>query len=158
MSRMSIEQLPLAIKKCFLKELEHLVSKYTPFSNYTDETVKAAISILEKVGDTSIDDLGVDYLLEVLEMLKQYNQEMVEYYIWHNKNLTKNISLEEAKEQIEEINSNGFIMLEEYVVYINEDNKQMKRELAEKMLTDTYQIDRLFDKEELIDMWLSTLR
>ena len=77
MSRMSIELLPLAIKKCFLKELEHLVSKYTPFSNYTDETVKAAISILEKVGDTSIDDLGVDYLLEVLEMLKQYNQEMV---------------------------------------------------------------------------------
>ena len=46
-------------------------------------------------------------------------------------------------------------MLEEYVVYINEDNKQMKRELAEKMLTDTYQIDRLFDKDELIDMWLN---
>ena len=100
-------------------------------------------------------DNSVDYLLEVLEMLKQYNQEVVEYYIWHNKNLTKNISLEEAKEQIEEINSNGFIMLEEYVVYINEDNKHMKRELAEKMLTDTYQIDRLFEKEELIDMWLN---
>ena len=152
---MSIEQLPLAIKKCFLKELEHLVSKYTPFSNYTDETIKTAISILEKIGDMSIDDLGVDYLLEVLEMLKQYNQEVVEYHIWHNKNLTNDITLEEAKQQIEEINSNGFIMLEEYIVYIDEDNKQMKRELAEKMLTDTYQIDRLFDKEELIDMWLN---
>ena len=40
---MSIEQLPLVIKKCFLKELEKLVSKYTPFNNYTDETVKAAM-------------------------------------------------------------------------------------------------------------------
>ena len=152
---MSIEQLPLAIKKCFLKELEHLVSKYTPFNNYTDETIKAAISILEKVGDTSIDDLDVDYLLEVLEMLKQYHQQVVEYYIWHNKNLTNDITLEEAKQQMEEINSNGFTMLEEYVVYTYEDNKQMKRKLAEKMLTDTYQIDRLFDKEELIDMWLN---
>ena len=46
-------------------------------------------------------------------------------------------------------------MLEEYIVYIDEDNKQMKRELAEKLLTDIYQIDRLFDKDELIDMWLN---
>lgn len=152
---MSIEQLPLAIKKCFLKELEHLVSKYTPFNNYTDETINSAMSILERVGDTSLDDLDIDCLLEVLEMLKQYHQEVVEYYIWHNKNLTKNISLEEAKEQMEEINDNDFIMLEEYIVYTNEDSKQMKRELAEKMLTDTYQIDRLFNKEELINMWLN---
>ena len=152
---MSIEQLPLEIKKCFLRELEKLVSKYSPFSNYSDETIKVAISILDRVGDSAIDELNVDCLLEILDMLNQYSEQVVEYYIWHNKNLIGTVSLEKAKEQIEEINSNGFTILEDYVIYTNEDNRQMKREIAEKMLTDTYQIDRLFDKDELIEMWLN---
>ena len=152
---MSIEQLPLEIKKCFLRELEKLVSKYSPFSNYPDETIKIAISISDRVGNSAIDELDVDYLLEILDMLNQYSEQVVEYYIWHNKNLIGTVSREKAKEQIEEINSNGFTILEDYVIYTNEDNRQMKREIAEKMLADTYQIDRLFDKDELIEMWLN---
>ena len=152
---MSIEQLPLEIKKCFLRELEKLVSKYSPFNNYSDEAIRLAISILDRVGDSAIDELNVDYLLEILDMLNQYSEQVVEYYIWHNKNLIGTVSIEKAKEQIEEINSNGFTILEDYVIYTNEDNRQMKREIAEKMLTDTYQIDRLFDKDELIEMWLN---
>lgn len=151
---MSIEQLPLEIKKCFLRELEQLVSKYSPFNNYPDETIRVAISTVEKVGNTNVDAIDADYLLEVLKMLSQYSEQVVEYYIWHSNNLISTISLAEAKEQIEEVSSNGFAMREDYVIYINGDNKQMKRELAEKMLTDTYQIDRLFDKDELIEMWL----
>lgn len=152
---MSIEQLPLEIKRCFLRELEKLVSKYSPFNNYSDETIRLAISILDRVGDSAIDELNVDCLLEILDMLNQYSEQVVEYYIWHNKNLIGTVSLEKAKEQIEEINSNGFTILEDYVIYTNEDNRQMKREIAEKMLTDIYQIDRLFDKDELIEMWLN---
>ena len=155
MRKVSIEQLPLEIKKCFLRELEKLVNKYSPFNNYSDETIKVAISILERVGNSTIGEIDADYLLEVLEMLSQYSEQVVEYHIWHNKNLIDPISLEEAKEQIEEININGFTLIENYVIYTNEDNRQMKRELAEKMLTDVYQIDRLFDKEELIEMWLN---
>lgn len=152
---MSIEQLPLEIKRCFLGELEKLVSKYSPINNYSDETIRLAISILDRVSDSAIDELNVDCLLEILDMLNQYSEQVVEYYIWHNKNLIGTVSLEKAKEQIEEINSNGFTILEDYVIYTNEDNRQMKREIAEKMLTDTYQIDRLFDKDELIEMWLN---
>lgn len=155
MRKMRIQQLPLEIKKCFLRELEKLVNKYSPFNNYSDETIKVAISILERVGNSAIGEIDADYLLEVLEMLSQYSEQVVEYHIWHNENLIDTTSLEEAKEQIEEINSNGFTMLENYVIYTNEDNRQMKWELAEKMLTDVYQIDRLFDKEELIEMWLN---
>lgn len=155
MRKVSIEQLPLEIKKCFLRELEKLVNKYSPFNNYSDETIKVAISILERVGNSTIGEIDADYLLEVLEMLSQYSEQVVEYHIWHNKNLIDPISLEEAKEQIEEININGFTLIENYVIYTNEDNRQMKRELAEKVLTDVYQIDRLFDKEELIEMWLN---
>lgn len=151
---MSIKQLPLEIKKCFLRELEQLVSKYSLFNDYPDETIRVAISTLEKVGTTNVDAIDADYLLEVLKMLSQYSEQVVEYYIWYNNNLISTISLAEAKEQIEEVSSNGFAMREDYVIYINGDNKQMKRELAEKMLTDTYQIDRLFDKDELIEMWL----
>lgn len=154
MRKVSIEQLPLEIKKCFLRELEQLVSKYSPFNNYPDETIRVAISTVEKVGNTNVDAIDADYLLEVLKMLSQYSEQVVEYYIWHNNNLISTISLAEAKEQIEEVSSNGFAMREDYVIYINGDNEQMKRELAEKMLTDTYQIDRLFDKDELIEMWL----
>ncbi len=154
---MSIEQLPLEIKRCFLRELEKLVSKYSPFNNYSDETIRLAISILDRVGDSAIDELNVDCLLEILDMLNQYSEQVVEYYIWHNKNLIGTVSLEKAKEQIEEINSNGFTILEDYVIYTNEDNRQMKREIAEKMLTDIYQIDRLFDKDELIEMWLNEI-
>lgn len=155
MRKMRIQQLPLEIKKCFLRELEKLVNKYSPFNNYSDETIKVAISILERIENSASGEIDADYLLEVLEMLNQYSEQVVEYHIWHNKNLIDTISLEEAKEQIEEINSNGFTMLENYVIYTNEDNRQMKRELAEKMLTDAYQIDRLFDKEELIEMWIN---
>ena len=154
---MSIEQLPLEIKRCFLRELEKLVSKYSPFNNYSDETIRLAISILDRVGDSAIDELNVDCLLEILDMLNQCSEQVVEYYIWHNKNLIGTVSLEKAKEQIEEINSNGFTILEDYVIYTNEDNRQMKREIAEKMLTDIYQIDRLFDKDELIEMWLNEI-
>ena len=40
------------------------------------------------------------------------------------------------------------------VIYENENNKGLKRELLEEMMCNNYDIDRLFDKDTLIDMWL----
>jgi len=147
---MSIEQLPLEIKKYFLKELEELVSKYDPLSNYSEEQLNAALSILEQFERT---EFKVEELLEIVELINQFNEQVVQYYLW-NREHYHTISIETAQEHIEEIQKEGFIMLDDHLIYMDGSNREMKRALVEQMLTDSCQIDRLFDKDEIIQMWL----
>nr|WP_302595404.1 hypothetical protein [uncultured Cellulosilyticum sp.] len=148
---MEIEQLPLEVKKCFMKELEQLVSKYSPLSNYSEEQINTALSLLEQFGKA---ELELEELLEIIELINQSNEQVVQYYLW-NREHYNTISIETAQEHIEEIHREGFIILDEYLFYLDGTNQVMKRALIEQMLTEPYDIDRLFDKDELIEMWLN---
>ena len=149
---MSIENLPIEIKKVFMKELEQLVNKYSPLSSYPEEKINTALFILEQFGNK---DLVIEELIEVLNLLNQFNEQVVEYYLWIREHNNDAISIEAAQKHIEELHREGYIMLSNYVMYLDESNQEMKRALIEQMLTDTYEIDRLFDKDEIIQMWLN---
>ena len=151
MEKMGIEQLPLEVKKCFMKELEQLVSKYSPLSNYSEEQINTALSLLEQFGK---EELEVEELLEIAELINQFNEQVVQYYLWNREHYNA-ISIEIAQEHIEEIHREGFIILDQYLFYLDGSNQVMKRTLIEQMLTEPYDIDRLFDKDELIEMWLN---
>ena len=149
---MSIESLPIEIKKVFMKELEQLVNKYSPLGSYPEEKINTALFILEQFGNK---DLVIEELIEVLNLLNQFNEQVVEYYLWIREHNNDDISIEAAQKHIEELHREGYIMLNNYVMYLDGSNQEMKRTLIEQMLTDTYEIDRLFDKDEIIQMWLN---
>ena len=151
MKKMSIEQLPLEIKKCFLRELEKLVNKYSPLNDYSEEQLNAALSLLEQSGKS---ELEVEEILEIVELINQSNEQVVQYYLWNMEHYNA-ISIETAQEHIQEIYREGFIILDNYLFYLDGSNQVMKRALIEQMLTETYDINRLFDKDELIEMWLN---
>ncbi|HBF4729754.1 TPA: hypothetical protein KOO89_002801, partial [Clostridioides difficile] len=56
----------------------------------------------------------------------------------------------------EVLDTNGYIEIEEYLIYRNDKHlKEYAREVLESKLDDEYFIDRVFDKEMIIDFWIN---
>lgn len=132
---MCIEQLPLEIKKCFMKELEQLVSKYSLFSSYAEETINKALMLLENFQGT--ENLDINYLLEIVKTLQQTDEKVLEYYLW-NKSRCNDLSIEEAQVQIRELNNTGFIFQDDELIYFSEEKRSLKKEVVERLVENSY--------------------
>ena len=144
------------MKQRFKEQLAELATKYTILESYSEQNINTMINILKRLEQGDSEKLDIDKALEVMELIGKYRVETIEYYLWWRSNIDKAISIEQAQRDIEYIEHERVIMINEHLVYKkNEGNKTLKHTLLESYLDESYDVERLFDKDELIEMWMN---
>lgn len=88
-------------------------------------------------------------------ILEKHGEEVTELYIWANNVIKVDLTPEQAQEYVQELSREGYIIAGDYLVYPDRVNTdKIARHILEEMLESSYHVDRLFDKDQLIDMWI----
>lgn len=146
------------INKLFFKELRELIDKY---NNIDKET----ITIIEII-DNEIEDKYIkEYILKenskldeiVIEYKNTNNLDIdkIIFYAWYNLNIEE-ISIKNISNYYNELISQNYIENDNYLIYTNQnDLREYARNELDYMLDMEYHLDRLLDKDVIIDMWLN---
>ena len=146
------------INKLFFDELKELIDKY---NNIEDET----ITLIERI-DNEIEDKYIkEYILkdsnkldEIITEYKNTNNldiDKVIFFAWYNLNIEE-ISIDKINNYYNELITQKYTDNDNYLIYKNKnDLKEYTRNELDYMLSTEYHIDRLFDKESIIDFFLN---
>ena len=144
------------INKLFFDELKELVDKY---NNIDDET----ITVIERI-DNEIEDKYIkEYILKdsnkLDEIIAEYKSNLdidkIIFFAWYNLNIEE-ISIDKISNYYNELISQKYTENDNYLIYQNKDDlKEYTRNELDYMLSTDFHIDRLFDKDTIIDFWLN---
>ena len=140
----------------FFKELQQLIKKYNEIDSKTQDIIESLMNHL--------DEELVDYLLNNLNKLdeivntvksKNIDIDIILFFTWYNSHIG-DISLEIAISNYKVLDTNGYIEIEEYLIYRSDKYlKEYAREALVSRLDDEDFIDRVFDKYMIIEFWLN---
>lgn len=146
------------INKLFFNELRELIDKY---NNIDEDT----ITVIEKI-DNEIEDKYIkEYILNNTKKLdeivieykdtKNLDIDKIIFFAWYNLNI-EDISMKNINIYYDELLSQNYTDNENYLIYTNKNDltEYLRREL-DYMLDMEYHLDRLLDKDMIIDMWLN---
>ena len=146
------------INKLFFDELKELIDKY---NNIEDKT----ITLIERI-DNEIEDKYIkEYILkdsnrldEIITEYKNTNNldlDKVIFFAWYNLNIEE-ISMKNISNYYNELISQNYTENDNYLIYKNKnDLREYARNELDYMLDMEIHIDRLFDKDTIIDFWLN---
>lgn len=146
------------INKLFFNELRELIDKY---NNIDKET----IIVIERI-DNEIEDKYIkEYILKeshkldeiVIEYKNTNNLDIdkIIFYAWYNLNIEE-ISIKNISNYYNELISQKYTENDNYLIYTSQnDLKEYAINELDYMLDMEYHLDRLLDKEMIIDMWLN---
>lgn len=82
------------------------------------------------------------------------NIELIELFLWVNNNVDE-IKLEEIIPYYEELRYTGYTRIKDTLIY-NEGAslKQFTEDSLDDILDNKYQVDKLFSKDDIIEMWI----
>ncbi|EQK49619.1 hypothetical protein C671_0089 [[Clostridium] bifermentans ATCC 19299] len=143
------------LNKLFFTELQMLVEKYNKIDEATKQNIENIVSNLKDEDLQQYLMSNPNKLLEILQQTDEVDNDVVIFFVWYNSEI-KPISIHKAKVCIEELKLNRYIEIEEYLIY--QDDKYLK-EYAKKLLEDRLEqehyVDKLFEKETIIEMWIN---
>ena len=146
------------INKLFFNELKELIDKY---NNIDKET----IIVIERI-DNEIEDKYIkEYILkesnkldEIVIEYKDTNNldiDKIIFFAWYNLNIEE-ININDISNYYNELISQNYTDNDNYLIYTNQnDLREYARNELDYMLDMEYHLDRLLDKEIIIDMWLN---
>lgn len=146
------------INKLFFNELRVLIDKY---NNIDKET----IIVIERI-DNEIEDKYIkEYILKdsnklneiVIEYKNTNNLDIdkIIFFAWYNLNIEE-ISIKNISNYYNELISKNYTENDNYLIYTNKnDLREYARNELDYMLDIEYHLDRLLDKDVIIDMWLN---
>lgn len=144
------------INKLFFKDLQELIHKY---NNMDARTVQIIESIHLDMKDSNLREYLLSEKDKLEEVIQYYNSKDVDideitFYAWYNWHIEE-ISIRTCEAYYMDLCKNGYTEVDEYLIYSNrKDLKDYTRHKLEDMLESSYEIDRLFDKDQIIDFWL----
>ena len=144
------------INRLFFDELKELVDKY---NNIDDET----ITVIERI-DNEIEDKYIkEYILKdsnkLDEIIAEYKNNLdidkIIFFAWYNLNIEE-ISIDKISNYYNELISQKYTENDNYLIYKDKDDlKEYAMNELDYMLNTEHHIDRLFDKDTIIDFWLN---
>lgn len=145
------------LNRLFFKELQQLIRKYNEIDSSTQEVIESIINHIndEKLGEYLLNNPSkLDEIVSVIK-IKNIDMDVIPFFIWYNSDI-KDMSIENAIINYETLDINGYVEIDEYLIYRSEKYlKEYAKEALETMLDDEHTIDRLFDKDMIIDFWLN---
>lgn len=144
------------LNKLFFRELQDLVEKYNKIDEDTKIKIEEIISCLRDEELKTYLTNNPNKLLEIIEETKEkeIDKEVVTFFTWYSSEINE-IDIEMAKEYLNELKINNYLEVEDYIIYRNEKYlKEYAKELLEDRLEQEYYLDKLFSKEQVIEMWI----
>ena len=146
------------INKLFLDELKELVNKY---NNIDDET----ITVIERINNEIEDKYIKQYILKesnkIDEIVTEYKNtnnldiDKIIFFAWYNLNIEE-ISIKNISNYYNELISQNYTENDNYLIYTNKnDLREYAKNELDYMLDMEIHIDRLFDKDVIIDFWIN---
>lgn len=142
------------LNKLFFRELQMLIEKYNKIDEKDRERIEGIITNLKDEDLQSYLMRNIDKLLDILTYTDEINKDVITFFVWYNFKGNE-ITVDIARECIEELKENKYLEIGEYIIY--QDEKSLEtyaRELLEDRLDQYYYVDKIFEKETLVDMWI----
>lgn len=148
------------IQRFCMKEINKVIGKY---SRVNSEEVAIVENLIEEIHDEDLkgelfeDFEGTLKIAKELEDIRQTDKQSIIYmFLRIRENTTLKLSMKDVIEYYDELKDNDYILLDGgHLIYRRGANlKELARNILDTMLDDEWHIDRLFDKDSLISMWL----
>lgn len=139
----------------FMKDLTKLIEKYNNMDKDIVEKLEALVAKVDdnEIKETLMNDLDVTLVL-VDELGEEVDDDVIKLYFFI-KNHIKEINIIEAKAIYEEITFRGYSKLDDIIMYSKlKDLREYVSDEIDDILSSSYQLDRLFDKDTIIDYFL----
>lgn len=139
----------------FMKDLTKLIEKYNNMDKDMVEKLEALVAKVDdnEIKETLMNDLDVTLVL-VDELGEEVEDDVIKLYFFI-KNHIKEINIIEAKAIYEEITFRGYSKLDDIIMYSKlKDLREYVSDEIDEILSSSYQLDRLFDKDTIIDYFL----
>ena len=139
----------------FMKDLTKLIEKY---NNMDEDIVEKLEALVAKVDDNEIKETlmnNLDVTLALVDELgEEVDDDVIKLYFFIKNNI-KEINIIEAKAIYEEIVFRGYSKLDDIIMYSKlKDLREYVSDEIDEILGSSYHIDRLFDKDTIIDYFL----
>ena len=132
-----------------------LIEKYNKIDEKDKERIESIIINLRDEELQSYLMRNIDKLLDILNCTDEIDEDVVTFFVWYNSQISE-ISISVARECVKELKENNYLEIGEYLIYIDERSlKEYARELLEDRLDQEYYVDKLFEKETIIEMWIN---
>ena len=142
------------LNKLFFWELQMLIEKYNKIDENDRERIESIITNLKDEDLQSYLMRNIDKLLDILTCTDEINEDVITFFVWYNFKVNE-ITVGIARECIEELKENKYLEIGEYIIYQDERFlKEYARELLEDRLDQSYYVDKIFEKETIVDMWI----
>lgn len=143
------------LSKFFMKDLTKLIEKY---NNINKETIEKLELLVERVDNKEIKSIlmsNLDVTINLIDELgDEFDSNVIQLYFFIKNNI-KEINIIEAKSIYEEIEYRGYSKLDDIIMYSElQDLREYVSDEIDGILSSAYQIDRLFDKDTIIDYFL----
>ena len=143
------------LNKLFFRELQMLIEKYNKIDENDKERIESIINNLKDEELQSYLMRNMDKLLDILKCTDEIDEDVVTFFVWYNFQITE-ITIGVARESVKELKENNYLEIGEYIIYQDERYlKEYARDLLEDRLDQEYYVDKLFEKETVIEMWIN---
>lgn len=131
-----------------------MIEKYNKIDENDKERIESIITNLKDEELQSYLMRNIDKLLDILKCTDEINEDVVTFFVWYNFQITE-ITIGVARECIKELNENKYLEIDEYLIYKDERYlKEYARDVLEDRLDQEYYVDKIFDKEKIVEMWI----
>ena len=143
------------LNKLFFTELQMLIEKYNKIDEATKRKIERVVTSLIDEDLQSYLMRNMDKLLDILKCTDEIDEDVVTFFVWYNFQINE-ITVGVARESVKELKENNYLEIGEYLIYQDERYlKEYARELLEDRLDQEYYVDKLFEKETIIEMWIN---
>ena len=142
------------LNKLFFRELKELIDKYNKIDEDTKEKIEMIVTNLKEEEFQSYIMRNLDKLLDILKCTDETDEDVVTFFVWYNLKIGE-ITIGVARECIKELEENKYLEIGQHLIYQKEIHiKEYAMELLEDRLDQEYYVDKLFEKETIIGMWI----
>lgn len=152
------EQFSEVIQEYVVREIKAILNKY---KNVNDVEAKNVENLISRINNTDIkEELFKDWnkTVELANEIgeKQINDTIFSIFQWIRSNTNMAVSIDDVIEYCTEIEDRGYVIIDEcHIVYKRNINlRDVARELLDNMLEYGVHVDRLLDKDSLIEYWM----
>ncbi|WP_428818118.1 hypothetical protein ACQR2L_19215 (plasmid) [Clostridium butyricum] len=142
-----------------MNEINVVIQKY---NNIKLEEVEKIESLLLKISDEKFKEELLKDFDEALKIAielgdNDLSSNQINLYLWLRKNIDKGIQVNDVIRYSEEIELSGYIEVDETSIIYKKGSclKDLAREKLEHMLESSYFVDKLLDKDLLVEYWMN---
>ncbi len=147
------------IQSFISNEINAILNKY---SNMDSDKIQKVEALVSQIDDEDLKkELMIDFdktLALATEIGNRYTDSfIIRMYLWLKGNTELNLSIDEVEGFMQEIEENGYCEInDKTIIYIEGTNlKDMAVEKLETMLNDSYFVNKLLDKDALVEYFVN---